>query len=129
MRIPLIALAALFLMIANSYAHEDGLVIKAVGLGEVSQTLAILGDGSGAIGEICVMGNWPADGATNCDCVFTFSYPNGKIVKFNTPTVDHGRDFLRCSYAGVDPYAKWFDVSVVYKPSNISSNSIRVYVP
>lgn len=117
-----------FLVMTNSYAIEHGVIIKTADLAEVSQTLTILGDGSGAVGETCVMGNWPPNGATDCTCILRFRYPNGEMVELRVPTVDHGRNLLRCSYAGVDVYVKWFDVRIVHEPSNLQSNTLHVHV-
>ncbi len=95
-----------------------------------TSTFDILGDGGGTMGKYCT-----STGAANADpntgpstCVCNFTYTNaktGSTESFETPTLYHEADLIRCSYANTPAEVTAVDVKIRLPASNQASNIVN----
>ena len=87
----------------------------------------ILGDGSGAMAKYCTSTGGsavdPTSGPSACVCNFSYANPKtGATESFETPTLYHEADLIRCSYANTPAEVTTVDVKVRLPSSNQASN-------
>lgn len=106
-----------------------------------TSTFDILGDGTGAIGQVCTedtgekaqtpagSGEGDSDkttrGQTTCNCAFTYTKGTGEVETFEVPTIYHENNLLRCRFTGLPTAVQSVKVKIHVRTLGAFSNEIE----
>ena len=96
--------------------------------------LDLIGDGSDALGRLCVSGDQNAgggansDGPSTCTCEYSYTRSDGSKEVVEVDTVYHEMNLIRCSSAIIPTNITYFDVRVHISTNDAFSNSVRFQV-
>jgi hypothetical protein len=101
-----------------------------------SSELDLVGDGSGAMGRLCVAGEQSGsgggaastDGPSTCTCEYSYTRSDGSKETVEVDTVYHEMNLIRCSSSIIPTNIRFFDVRVHVTNSDAYSNTVRFQV-
>lgn len=115
----------------GSDSNTSGLTLSRVqkNIYDAAGTLDLLGDGSGAMGQLCAAsqsgGSATAAGPTTCTCAFTYVNAAGsQIGPVEVDTTYHEQDQIRCPYATIPSDVAYFKVYIHLTNSDTKSNEV-----
>ncbi|MCM2279229.1 MAG: hypothetical protein NDJ89_14225 [Oligoflexia bacterium] len=87
----------------------------------------LVGDGSGAMGSLCTStaaAGETAQGPSTCNCSYSYTKSDGTAETFETPTIYHESNLLRCVYTGIPAATTSVKVKIHITTSDSYSNEI-----
>lgn len=87
----------------------------------------LVGDGSGSMGTQCTStaaAEGSSQGSSTCTCSYTYTKTDGSIESFETPTIYHESNLIRCVYSGIPAATSSVKVKIHITSSDTFSNEI-----